>query len=125
MKIPVNDPNGPGEKRQPEHRQHPRAKVRVAAELHAEGTSGPLRVKTADLSIGGLYVEMMFTLELGTRLQIVLWINDVEVSTGGMVVTRDIQVGNGIRFTDMNPEDRKKLNNFLLAEASKASGPQT
>jgi hypothetical protein len=96
-----------------------------AAELHAEGTSGALRVKTTDLSMGGLYVEMMFTLELRTRLKIVLWINDVEVSTGGIVVTRDIQVGNGIKFTDMNPEDRKKLSNFLLAEATVASGPQT
>jgi len=41
-------------------------------------------------------LEMMFTLEVGTKLKIVLWINDVMVSTGGVVVTRDLQVGNGI-----------------------------
>jgi hypothetical protein len=72
-----------------------------------------LRVKTADLSIGGLYVEMMFTLEVGTKLKLVLWINDVKVSTGGVVVTRDLQVGNGIDFTDMTPEDRLRLEQFL------------
>jgi hypothetical protein len=68
--------------------------------------------------MGGLYVEMMFTLAVGTKLKTVLRINDVEVSTGGIVVTRDIQVGNGIKFTDMTPENRERLKNFLIAEAA-------
>ena len=46
-------------------------------------------------------------------MKIVLWINDVMVSTGGVVVTRDLQVGNGIEFTDMAPEDRARLKHFL------------
>jgi c-di-GMP-binding flagellar brake protein YcgR len=113
MEIPVNDPDGPPEREQQEHRRHARTKVTVTAELQPERASVPLRVKTADLSISGLYVEMMFTLEVGTKLKIVLWINDVKVSTGGVVVTRDIQVGNGIEFTDMAPEDRERLKHFL------------
>src|ERR1700737_3521511 len=101
MEISVNDTDDFTEKKQHEHRQHPRTRVTVTAELQQERAL--LRVKTADLSIGGLYVEMMFTLEIGTKLNIVFWINDVKVSTGGVVVTRDIQVGNGIEFTDMAP----------------------
>jgi c-di-GMP-binding flagellar brake protein YcgR len=119
MEIPVNDTDGSPERKQQEHRQHSRTKVIVTAELQSERTSVPLRVETADLSIGGLYVEMMFTLEVGTKLKIVLWINDVKVSTGGIVVTRDLQVGNGIEFTDMTPEDRERLEHFLTAEASR------
>src|ERR1700694_5517328 len=121
MEIRVNDPDSPPERKQPEHRQNPRTKVPVAAELQLERDSVPLRVKTADLSIGGLYIEMMFTLEIGAKLKIVLWINDVKVSTGGVVVTRDLQVGNGIEFTDMAPEDRERLKHFLTVEAGKAS----
>ena len=117
MEIPTNDPDGPPEPKQHERRQHPREKVPVAVELQSERTSAPLRIKTADLSIGGLYVEMMFTLEVGTKLKIVLWIDDVKVSTGGVVVTRDLQVGNGIEFTDMAPADRARLKHFLTAEA--------
>jgi c-di-GMP-binding flagellar brake protein YcgR len=119
MEIPVNDIDGSPERKQREHRQHSRTKVIVTAELQSERTSGPLRVETADLSIGGLYVEMMFTLEVGTRLKIVLWIDDVKVSTGGIVVTRDLQVGNGIEFTDMTPEDRERLNHFQTAETDR------
>jgi hypothetical protein len=64
---------------------------------------------------------MMFTLEVGTKLKIVLWINDVKVSTGGVVVTRDLQVGNGIDFTDIAPEDRVRLEQFLAV----AGNPQS
>ena len=72
-------------------------KIAVEAELQSERTATPLCVKTADLSLEGFYVEMMFTLEVGAKLKIVLWIDDVKVSAGGIVVTRDLQVGNGNR----------------------------
>jgi c-di-GMP-binding flagellar brake protein YcgR len=118
MEIPASAPDGPRERKQQERRQHPRTKVAVEVALQSEKTATPRLIKTADLSIGGLYVEMMFTLEVGTKLKIVLWINDVKVSTGGVVVTRDLQVGNGIEFTDMAPEDRERLKDFLTAEAA-------
>ena len=98
-----------------ERRQHPRTKITVEVELQSERTATPLRVKTTDLSLGGFYVEMMFTLEIGTKLKIRLWLNDVKVSAGGIVVTRDLQVGNGIEFIDMATEDRLRLKRFLAA----------
>jgi c-di-GMP-binding flagellar brake protein YcgR len=118
-------PNHPAESKREERRQHPRTKVAVEVELQLERAVVPLRVKTADLSIGGLYVEMMFTLEVGTKLKIVLWINDIKVSTGGVVVTRDLQVGNGIDFTDMAPEDRVRLKQFLAVAGNPQSPDST
>ena len=114
-------PNHPSESKREERRQYSRTKVPVAVELQSGKASTPLRVKTADLSIGGLYAEMMFTLEVGTKLKIVLWINDVKVSTGGVVVTRDLQVGNGIDFTDIAPEDRVRLEQFLAVAGNPPS----
>jgi hypothetical protein len=108
-----SDPDGLPKPKHPEYRKHARRKVMVAVELQPEKAPVPLRVKTADLSIGGLYVEMMFTLEVGTKLNVVLWIDDVKVSIGGVVVTRDLQVGNGIEFIDMAPEDRATIEHFL------------
>jgi len=54
MEIPVNDPNGLSKWKQQDRRQHPRTKVKVAIELQSETIATPLRVQTADLSIGGL-----------------------------------------------------------------------
>ncbi len=68
---------------------------------------------------------MMFTLEVGTKLKIVLWLNDVQVSTGGIVVTRDLQVGNGIKFIDMATEDRLRLRRFLAVAGSPQSPDST
>src|SRR5579864_8387942 len=111
----ATDPDNTSGSKKRERRRHLRTKVAVEVELHLEGARAPLRVKTADLSLRGFYTEMMFTLEVGTRLKIVLWIVGVKLSTGGVVVTRHLQVGNGIEFTDMAPEDRLKLKRFLDA----------
>ena len=116
-------PDDPPEPQREDRRQHPRTKIAVEAELQSERTATPLRVKTADLSLEGFYVEMMFTLEVGTKLKVGLWLDDVKVSTGGVVVTRDLQVGNGIQFTDIATEDRLRLKRFLAA-ADDAQSPK-
>ena len=117
------DPDNPSEPQQEERRRNPRTKVMVEVELHSAGTAAPLRARTTDLSLGGCYVEMMFTLEVGTTLKIVLWINDVKMSVRGIVVTRHPQVGNGIQFTDMAAEDRVRLERFL-ASTQNAQSPR-
>jgi PilZ domain len=104
---------GPSAGRKQEQRHYPRARVSVPIELLSKGASTPLRVKTADLNAGGLYLQMLFTLDIGTQVDIVLWLNGVKASAKGIVTTRDLQVGNGIEFTDMAPEDSEKLAHFL------------
>ena len=125
MEIPVNDTDGSSERKQQERRQHPRTKIAVEVELQSETTATPHRVKTADLSLDGFYVEMMFTLEVGTKLKIGLWLSDGKVSTGGIVVTRDVQVGNGIEFIDLATENRLRLKRFLAAAGNPQSPDST
>jgi len=52
------------------------------------GGEGGADSQVAGLTLGGCFVEMMFTLDIGTKLNIGLWINDVKVSAEGTVVTR-------------------------------------
>jgi hypothetical protein len=59
---------------------------------------------------------MIFTLEIGTKLNIDFWLNEVRVSTAGIVVTRLHNRGNGIQFTNMGAEDRATLKQFLAAQ---------
>ena len=103
------------ESRRQERRQQPRKKVGVKIEVHLEGSAAPIRTKVADLTLGGCFVEMMFTLDIGTKLTIELWVNDVKVSTEGIVVTRLRNLGNGIQFTKLAAEDRARLKQFLTA----------
>jgi c-di-GMP-binding flagellar brake protein YcgR len=105
-----------------EKRNHPRLKVRVPVELRQEATETPIRGETADLSTGGFYIEMMFTLDISTELDITLQVGDSTLLAAGEVVTCDRTVGNGIRFTRMLPEDREELDRFLLDIEAKQKG---
>jgi hypothetical protein len=96
-----------------EKRRHPRCKVAVQVELYPEGVTAPFRTATCETSLGGCYVETMFTLAVGTMLTVALWLGDEKVVTPGRVATCFPQVGNGIEFTGMAPDDQKKLEQFL------------
>jgi c-di-GMP-binding flagellar brake protein YcgR len=98
-----------------ERRRHLRVKAAVEVELQLEKQAKPLRVRTTDLSLDGCYVEMMFTLEIGTKLKLAIRVNGAKVSIEGIVVSRDPQIGNGIQFTAMGAEDNVRLKNFLAA----------
>jgi hypothetical protein len=120
--VPIN-PDNSSEPHRKERRRHPRKTIAVDVEIQLEGIAAPIRTKVADLTLGGCYLEMMFTLDMGTELKITLWINDVKVSTGGRVVTRFRNLGNGIEFTEMSLEDRSRLEQFL-ATAQDAQSPR-
>jgi hypothetical protein len=92
-------------------RKHPRFKVRVPIEFHPEGRT-TLMTATADLSLGGCYLEMMFTFPIGTMLEVSLRAGRT-VRAKAVVVTRDLQVGNGIKFIDMPPEDQGAIRDYL------------
>jgi len=74
-----------------------------------------MRLETADLSLGGCYVEMATTLDIGTKLDVVVWLDHQKLIAQGVVVTRHTQFGNGIQFAGMAPEDACTLGCFLDA----------
>jgi hypothetical protein len=102
----------------PERRGYPRDKARVPVELCVEGSDAPFRCATSDLSLSGCYIETMFPFPVGTNLEIKLQL-DGTLLVLATVVTNDPQVGNGIKFTRMLPEDIEELRTFLEAATKK------
>jgi len=97
----------------PEKRGHIRVKVRVPIELTPEGSEAPLRNETADLSVRGCYIEMLFTLPVSTQVRVSLQVDGSTILATGKVVTRDQNVGNGIEFTSLTDKDRETLRQFI------------
>jgi len=83
-------------------------------EQRPEQRARPLRGATSDLSETGCYIESIFPFPVGTTLEMSLQV-DTTVLALGTVVTCDPQVGNGIKFTKMLPEDREQLRAYLEA----------
>jgi PilZ domain len=96
----------------PERRDHARIKVKVPVELHFEDNDTPYRCATSDLSLLGCYIETMFPFPVDTPVELKLEANNTLLILG-KIVTSDPQVGNGIQFVKMLPEDIEELRLFL------------
>lgn len=107
-----DDVRGPEGK---ERRRYPRIKVEVPLELYVAGNVVPLRVSASEISLVGCYVESMFTLSVGTKVSLTFWVNEQPLPITAVVATRHPQVGNGFEFTEMSPETRVKLTEFIVA----------
>ena len=56
----------------------------------------------------------MFTMDIGTNLNLVFSLEGGPIRAKGIVATKYPQVGNGIDFTEMDPEDRLRLSESIL-----------
>jgi len=54
-------------------------------------------------------------MDIGTKLTIALLINGEPIHLAAIVVTKYPQVGNGIDFTQIHPNDSRKLQDFITA----------
>jgi hypothetical protein len=103
----------------PDKRSSPRVKVTVPVELFVPGNDVPLRCAIADLSATGCYIESIFPFSVGTVFEMNFQLRETVLAVG-TVVTCDPQVGNGIKFTKMLPEDQEELRNYV--EAAEQAG---
>jgi PilZ domain len=72
-----------------------------------------MRSTTDEISLSGCYIETMFTMDVGTKLMVTLSISGEAIHASGVVVTKYPQVGNGIDFSQMHPNDSRKLSDFI------------
>lgn len=82
-----------------------------------------MRTATEEISVCGCYIETMFTIDVGTKLELVFSLESSKLTVQGVVATKYPQVGNGVEFLDMAASDRAKLSEFLAnCEGSQDSG---
>jgi c-di-GMP-binding flagellar brake protein YcgR len=106
---------------QPEdRRRYPRVKVKIPLELRSGDGTTPLRTATDEISLCGCYIESMFTMDIGTKIELVFSLGETKIGGTGVVATKYPQVGNGIDFVSMTPEDRLKLHAFILELGQKS-----
>lgn len=83
--------------------------------LQVDGYSSPIQVSTEEISLGGCFIETMFTFAVGANLVATFWIGRTKLSVKGVVATNFPQVGNGIEFKDMDRDGQETLRLFLAA----------
>ena len=90
-------------------------KSRFRIELRDERVNAPLRINATDVSGNGCYVESMMPMPLGTVVRVDFWIDSEHIKITAIVRTCDPGVGNGIEFTGMPAETKKRMQAYLDA----------
>jgi hypothetical protein len=112
--LPGPGVDGSGIARDPnDRRAHPRFKTVNSVEIHPEGQQAPIRARTADLSVGGCFIEMPNPLPRGTQMRIGIWVKDTKLWANGRVITSNPGFGIGVQFLQISDEDKTQLEQFL------------
>lgn len=106
---PAASANTPGAWPDSDRRRYPRFACFGTLRLKQTGTAFETAQKLTDISLGGCYGESMAPLARGTVVDMVLEVCGETIPARGMVRTSHSSMGNGIGFTQVAPEDWKKL----------------
>jgi hypothetical protein len=96
-----------------DRRASSRAKCATSVEVYPTGEAAPIRTRTADLSLGGCFLEMPNPLPAGTQIRIALWVKDFKLWANAEVITSTPGFGIGVKFTEMTEQDRNQLKQFI------------
>lgn len=66
-----------------------------------------------DISIGGCYVETTTPFRPGAQVDAVVHIGDIQIVSRGEITVAHRMVGMGVRFTDMTPMNRLRLESLI------------
>lgn len=96
-----------------ERRRFPRHVGTLPIEIRDLSHSYPMQCETTGISIGGCYVKTMYTLPVGTTVNLRIWVADQVFNIKGTVRTADQGLGNGIEFGEMSAQQRNQFARYL------------
>lgn len=103
------------EQREPaERRETPRFACKGSVQIRQLHTRFPMGAAVSDISLSGCYVELMTTLPVGTKVDLMLQAVETTVHCSGEVRTSHPGVGMGIRFEQMSETDRDALEKVIV-----------
>jgi hypothetical protein len=100
-----------------DRRASARVKCVNSVEVYPAGETAPIRTRTADLGLGGCFLEMPNPLPKGTQIKIALWVKEFKIWAKAEVVTSTPGFGVGVKFAEMTEQDRNQLSQFLESVA--------
>ncbi len=101
-------------------RRNARYVVEGGVQVREQGASSGQWATVRDISLGGCYIETTSPLRLDARVEAALQIGEYQFNARGVVANVDPMTGMGIRFTDLTPTDRARLEALVATLAQKS-----
>jgi hypothetical protein len=112
--FPLPGPSVDGSPRDAhDRRAYPRVKCGNSIEVYPDNQTAPIRARTADMSLGGCFVEMPNPILPGTEVRIALWVKETKLWAKGKVITSTPGYGIGVQFTEITEQEKLQLKRFL------------
>lgn len=92
-----------------ERRLAPRCVCKGASSIRQSQSRFPLGAAVTDISLVGCYAELLTTLPIGTKVELVLQVADITVNCVARVRTSHPGVGMGMEFETISEANRRAL----------------
>jgi hypothetical protein len=101
-----------------EHRLAPRLPFLAEAEVMEPPAGTRLKTRLSDLSLSGCYVDTLHPLLAGTRIRLRVVRNKIILEALATVICSEPRLGMGVSFTQLSPEQKSILENWLTDVAT-------
>jgi hypothetical protein len=96
-----------------ERRGAPRYPMVLAAEVVELPRGARLSARTSDISISGCYLDTLDPVQMGARIRVRFTHHDEQFEAIAIVVYVSPNLGMGVRFSEVAPEQQTKLERWL------------
>jgi hypothetical protein len=94
-------------------RKEARYRTSGGAKVQEPGAGAAQWTMLHDISLGGCYVETSTPLRQGARVEVAVHAGDIQIVAKGEVTLVDRMVGMGVRFTELSPLNRQRLERLV------------
>ena len=94
-------------------RRDARYRVSGGAKIQEPGAPAGQWTMLHDISSGGCYVETTTPLRPGAHVDVAVHVGETQITAKGEVTVAHRQVGMGVRFSDMTPLNRQRLESLV------------
>jgi hypothetical protein len=94
-------------------RREARYRTSGGAKIQEPGAPAAHWAMLHDISLSGCYVETTTPLRPGAPVEVMVHTGDVQITAKGEVTVVDRMVGMGVRFTQLSPQNRQRLEHLV------------
>jgi PilZ domain len=102
-----------------DRRREPRHFFTATIELLEADVEARVRARTGDLSLNGCYVDSLNPFPVGSKVKVTVTHNEVSFTAVGTVVHGEQNMGMGISFTKVEPDQKEILLKWLMAASGR------
>lgn len=103
-------------------RKTSRHRLNCPVRIRERGVEAALTAILSDISLDGCYVETLQPFPMDVRLELTMALENLEIRVHGTVCSVHPRTGMGVSFTEIDAENRRRLEQIVTAQKERGVG---